>query len=123
MRRSEELLNTFFTQTGVRDGYDERAVDELLDRAVAALRYYEGGGTPGQAPMTAADLESTEVTRTRLRRGYDADEVDALLRDVVATLRHYESGGRPVPVPPSPVQRPTEPRRSKVVRFLRGERD
>jgi DivIVA domain-containing protein len=123
MRRSEDLLNAFFTQTQVRDGYDERAVDELLDRAVAALRYYEGGGTPAEAPVTAADLESTEVTRSRRRRGYDADEVDELRRDVVATLRHYEAGGRPEALPPSPVQRPTERRRSRIVRFLRGERD
>lgn len=55
-------------------GYDEGAVDDLLDDVVAAMR--EGSLTPGQLARWRQRLEP--VTR-RLRPGYDRGQVDALL--------------------------------------------
>lgn len=75
-------------------GYDEREVDELLDKVVGVLRYYEQGGRPGpQAPTSP--IAGHTFTSTKFRRGYDQLEVDDFLDQVNETLHYYEQGGRP----------------------------
>lgn len=65
-------MNSNFTQTSFRRGYDEREVDEFLDQVVETLRYYEQGGRPGpQAPAAPARPGSAGLAEraTRWLRG------------------------------------------------------
>ena len=55
--RGDDVLNTTFTQTQFRRGYDEREVDDFLDRAVVALRHHESGLPVAEAPMSSRDVE------------------------------------------------------------------
>ena len=91
--RGDDVLNTTFTQTQFRRGYDEREVDDFLDRAVVALRHHESGRPVAEAPMSSRDVEGVRFTQTQLRRGYDEEEVDTLLADLAGTLAQHESGG------------------------------
>jgi len=91
--RGDDVLNTTFTQTQFRRGYDEREVDDFLDRAVVALRHHESGRPVAEAPMSSRDVEGGRFTQTQLRRGYDEEEVDTLLADLAGTLAQHESGG------------------------------
>ena len=91
--RGEDVLNVTFTQTQFREGYDEREVDDFLDRATAALRHHEKGLPAAAAPMSSRDVSSARFSETKLRRGYDQEQIDAFLDDVVGTLEQYESGG------------------------------
>jgi DivIVA domain-containing protein len=51
MLTSKDVTRQDFTPTSMRRGYDEREVDDFLDRVIDTLRYYEQGGRPGpQAP-------------------------------------------------------------------------
>lgn len=103
MLTPEDVLNTSFTQTQFREGYEEREVDEFLDDVVASLRHLDGaGGSGGDAPrrlLTADAVGAVRFTPTRYRRGYDMAEVDALLERVVAELATREGGGHPSPAP------------------------
>ncbi len=56
MLSSEEVTNQRFTSTSFRRGYDEREVDEFLDKVVEALRYYEQGGRSGAEQPPTPDL-------------------------------------------------------------------
>lgn len=91
--RSEDVQNATFTQTQFRRGYDEREVDDFLDRATAALRHHEQGLTAAAAPLSSQDVSGVRFTQTQLRRGYDEQEVDTFLDDLVHSLRPYEAGG------------------------------
>ena len=91
--RGDDVLNTTFTQTQFRRGYDEREVDDFLDRAVVALRHHESGLPVAEAPMSSRDVEGVRFTQTQLRRGYDEEEVDTLLADLAGTLAQHEAGG------------------------------
>lgn len=91
--RGDDVLNTTFTQTQFRRGYEEREVDDFLDRAVVALRHHESGRPVAEAPMSSRDVEGVRFTQTQLRRGYDEEEVDTLLADLAGTLAQHESGG------------------------------
>jgi len=91
--RGDDVLNTTFTQTQFRRGYDEREVDDFLDRAVVALRHHESGRPVAEAPMSSRDVEGGRFTQTQFRRGYDEEEVDTLLADLAGTLAQHESGG------------------------------
>jgi len=91
--RGDDVLNTTFTQTQFRRGYDEREVDDFLDRAVVALRHHESGRPVAEAPMSSRDVEGVRFTQTQLRRGYDEEEVDTLLADLAGTLAQHEAGG------------------------------
>jgi DivIVA domain-containing protein len=118
---SKDVLNKTLTSTQFRDGYDEREVDDMLDRVVAALRYYEQGGRPGpQAPASPA--RGHRFRSTKLRRGYDEREVDDFLDQVIETLRHYEQGGRPDPQASASVLA-SEPEGlgQRTLRWLRGD--
>jgi DivIVA domain-containing protein len=128
MLTGDQVLDTLFTQTQFRRGYDEREVDDLLDAVVETLRAHEAG-RHGDARLRAADVESARLTQTQFRRGYDEREIDEFLERVVATLRHHE-GGRAAPTSTVPTARATapvaapsekEPFGRRVVRLLRGE--
>lgn len=78
----EDLVTVEFGRGRGRDaGYDEGAVDDLLDSVVGAMR--DGSLTPGRLAGLRAGLEP--VTR-RLRPGYDRRQVDALLDRLHAQL-------------------------------------
>ena len=91
--RGDDVLNTTFTQTQFRRGYDEREVDDFLDRAGVAPRPHEAGPRVAEAPMSSRDVEGVRFTQTQLRRGYDEEEVDTLLADLAGTLAQHEAGG------------------------------
>ena len=91
--QAEDVLNSTFTQTQLRRGYDERDVDDFLDRATAALRHHESGLPAAQAPLSSRDVSGVRFTQTQFRRGYDEEELDAFLDDLAQTLQQHESGG------------------------------
>jgi len=66
----EEITQARFTPVRVHEGYDMHAVDDLLDRVVAAL----GRGEP-VVPL----LEDVNLGHVRWREGYDLGEVDQFL--------------------------------------------
>ena len=71
----ERIQNAKFRTTRLSPGYDEREVDNLLDRLVATLR--------ASAPPDPAELRSPQVTTRRLLRpGYVKQDVDNLLREI-----------------------------------------
>ena len=121
MLTSKDVLNKTLTSTQFRDGYDEREVDDMLDKVVAALRYYEQGGRPGpQAPPSPA--RGHRFRSTKLRRGYDEREVDDFLDQVIETLRHSEQGGRPDLQAIAPAVGPEpEALGQRALRWLRGD--
>lgn len=94
----EAITNARFTPVRVREGYDMAAVDDLLDRVVAAL----GRGEP-VGPV----LDEARLGHVRVREGYDIGEVDAFLADI----RRLAPGAGPAEsqVPASVVPSPTDP--------------
>ncbi|WP_392543390.1 DivIVA domain-containing protein [Oryzobacter telluris] len=120
--RAEDVLNSTFTQTQFREGYDEREVDELLDDVVATLRRHEGGGAAEAFRMTSEGLGSARFAVTKFRRGYDREEIDAFLADVIHTLRHHEAGGTlPRVTGGASASAPRESLGARILRTLRGE--
>ncbi|GIG29523.1 DivIVA domain-containing protein [Cellulomonas marina] len=88
-----------FAATKFREGYDQDEVDELLDRAAAALDVVAAGGVPD---LTADEVLSAKFQATKFREGYDQDEVDDFLDRVVAALRvvdgHVSDEEAPAPL-------------------------
>ncbi len=91
--RGDDVLNTTFTQTQFRRGYDEREVDDFLDRAVVALRHHESGRPVADAPLASSEVAAGRFSQTKWRRGYDQTEVDAFLENLMWSLQQHESGG------------------------------
>lgn len=83
---ADAVLNAKFRATKFRDGYDEDAVDDFLDRVVATLR------GDAAVPLTAGDIDAQRFPATKFREGYDVEDVDALMERVRATLA---GGGAP----------------------------
>jgi DivIVA domain-containing protein len=57
MLTSRDVERITFTPTQIRRGYDEREVDEFLERVLTTLKHYESGGsvvvpTPEPGPTT-----------------------------------------------------------------------
>jgi len=63
-----------FRTVRFRPGYDDREVDEFLDRLIAALS--------GQGPLDPALVRDRSFSLTRWRPGYVQADVQALLDDV-----------------------------------------
>ncbi len=144
MLTAKDVERVRFGAATLRRGYDQREVDDLLERVAATLRAVEEGRSPDAVPggaLSGDDLDHAVFTST-FRGGYDEREVDTFLDRVSATLRHYGHDSallRPVASPPaSPLASPpagsTTPGTSapspvetrpglvaRVVRFLRGE--
>ena len=66
----ESISNARFTPVRLHEGYEMSAVDDLLDRVVAAL---------GRGDSVLDLLEGGPLPRVRWREGYDIGEVDAFL--------------------------------------------
>jgi len=75
--RAADVEAVTFTQTQVRGGYDEREVDQFLDRVLATVRHYAADASiraPGLAPIPGVETSphspiTTEVGLVdRLRR-------------------------------------------------------
>jgi len=77
---ADGVLNAKFRATKFREGYDQDAVDDFLDRVVATLR------GDAAVPLTAADIDAHRFPSTKFREGYDVNDVDDLLDRVRATL-------------------------------------
>jgi DivIVA domain-containing protein len=82
---ADELRAARFRTTQFRTGYDEGAVDDLIDRLV------------GQLGLDVADheilptVQTSRLPTTKARRGYEMADVDALLARVTSAL-----GGEPM---------------------------
>jgi len=77
-----------FQPTKFRNGYDQRDVDDFLDRVQATFAGYEQGRPVD--PLTPEDVVTTRFRATRWREGYDQGEVDDFLDDVVVALRRSQ---------------------------------
>lgn len=100
MLTPEDVLNTSFTQTQFREGYDERQVDDYLDDVVEAMRHLDDPSRPQpRRRLTSDDVRAVRLTTTRYRRGYDMGEVDTLLEQVAVALAEREGGARPTSPP------------------------
>ncbi len=132
MLTAKDVERVRFTAATLRRGYDQREVDELLDRVAATLRQIEegAGAVPGGV-MTPEEIDATLFTTTSPRGGYDEREVDALLERVSQTLRHYGHDAQLLrPADPEAAPRPAHHRSpdevragplARLVRLLRGE--
>jgi len=121
---ADELRRARFTTTQFREGYEESAVDDLLDAVVAGLLDPD----PGSDGDLVAMVENARLPTTKARRGYAHGDVDALLDRVVTSLGGARAAepttvteGRPVTTtgssasPPSAV---TEPPRGLLARLF-----
>ena len=66
----ESISNARFTPVRLHEGYEMSAVDDLLDRVVAAL---------GRGDAVLDLLDGAVLPRVRWREGYDTGEVDEFL--------------------------------------------
>jgi DivIVA domain-containing protein len=105
MLTAQQVLDTTFTATKFREGYDVEQVDIYLDDVSATLKAYEAGGRPGTGLLTSAAAAGVRFSATKWREGYEVTEVDELIDAIVGTLRSYESG--PAPTSPLTVPHPT----------------
>lgn len=71
---AQRVAEARFTPVRMREGYDMREVDDLLDQIVAVA---------GAPEAVAALVASARFTRVRLREGYDMAEVDEFLASLV----------------------------------------
>ncbi|MEW1952656.1 DivIVA domain-containing protein [Terrabacter sp. NPDC080008] len=124
---ADELRRARFHTTQFREGYEESAVDDLIDAIVARLL------SPGADSRADADLvamvQNAWIPTTKARRGYAQADVDAVLDRLVTTLGGAQpeglatapvastAGTAPVAELPSAV---TEPRRGLLSRLLGG---
>jgi len=84
---ASDVANAKFAPTKWREGYDQREVDDFLDRVRATLAGYEAGRPVD--PLTPEDVTLARFQPTKFREGYRQDEVDDLLDRVVVALRQH----------------------------------
>ncbi|MEO6021115.1 MAG: DivIVA domain-containing protein [Knoellia sp.] len=130
---AETLRSAAFAPTQFRAGYDEGAVDQLLDELEAAVQ-------AGSSGAEVADIASSAaLPMTSMRRGYDCGDVDDFLDEVVrqssvpATTGQMSTGQEPkgqVPTQPrmfAPAEAsvPASPQRrglgTRLLGLMRGE--
>lgn len=80
---ADDVVAVRFRPTAFREGYDQAAVDDFLDRVRVTLRE-RAAGRAGE--LTAAAVADAAFPVTRMRAGYDQAEVDAFLDRVVRAL-------------------------------------
>ncbi|MFD6093900.1 DivIVA domain-containing protein [Oerskovia sp. NPDC060338] len=102
MLTAQQVLDTTFTATKFREGYDVEQVDIYLDDVSATLKAYEAGGRPGPGLLTSVEARSVRFSPTKWREGYDVTEVDELIDAIVSTLQSYEAGPAPAPLQGAP---------------------
>lgn len=109
---ADTIRNAVFTPTQFRAGYDEVAVDELLDEIVRAV---ERGSSGSEIANLAGNAK---LAMTSMRRGYDCGGVDDLLDEVVRQATGVAAAPRPTPAP--------EPQErgglgARLLRLMRGD--
>jgi DivIVA domain-containing protein len=75
----DRIRNAQFRTTRLSPGYDEREVDDLLDRIVGIL-----GASTRPDPD---ELSNARFSTTRLRPGYVQQDVDYLLAEIGQAVR------------------------------------
>ncbi len=103
MLTAQQVLDTTFTATKFREGYDVEQVDIYLDDVSATLKAYEAGGRPGPGLLTSVEARDARFAATKWREGYDVTEVDDLIDAIVGTLQSYEARPTPAPHPTAAV--------------------
>jgi DivIVA domain-containing protein len=101
-----------FTSTQFRAGYDEGAVDDLLDELVHAVE------TGSSGAEVAAIATNTQLPITSMRRGYDRGDVDDFLQDVVRQASDLVAGSPPAAVPAAQERAGLG---GRLLRLLRGD--
>ena len=95
---ADELRAARFRTTQFRTGYDEGAVDDLIDMLVGQL------GTGVADHEILATVRTSRFPTTKARRGYEMGDVDALLARVTSAF-----GGEPMPASTArPIIEPTD---------------
>ena len=103
---STDVTAADFAITKFREGYEQTEVDELLDRARAALAAWESRET---ATLTAADVNAVAFHTTKFGNGYDQDQVDDFLDQIATSLSAHETA---VPEEPEVLEVPASLLRS-----------
>jgi len=117
---AETVRNAVFGSTQFRPGYDEGAVDDLLDELVRAVE-------AGSSSEVVAIARNAQLPMTSMRRGYDCGNVDDFLDDVVrqASDTDTDTVTMSSPAPRAPVPVPASQERSgfgaRLLRAMRGE--
>lgn len=96
---ADELRRARFRTTQFREGYEESAVDDLLDAVVARLLSPDAGSR-SDADLVAM-VHNASIPTTKARRGYAQADVDAVLDRLVTGLDGEQPTGRTA-APPSP---------------------
>ncbi|WP_147425406.1 DivIVA domain-containing protein [Bailinhaonella thermotolerans] len=82
-RRVARVEGVKFSLRRLGMGYDEREVDEFLDRVADTLR-----GT-AERPLTAEDVRGVKFSTTVIRVGYAVPDVDAFMTEVAEMLEDH----------------------------------
>ena len=75
----DRIRNAQFRTTRLAPGYDEREVDDLLDRVVGILC--------ASTRPDPNELSNARFSTTRLRPGYVQEDVDRLLGEIEQAVR------------------------------------
>ncbi|WP_353950921.1 DivIVA domain-containing protein [Knoellia sp. S7-12] len=115
---AETVRNAVFRSTQFRAGYDEGAVDDLLDELVRAV---ENGSSGTEV---AAIASSAKLPTTSMRRGYDTADVDEFLGEVVRQASDPAATSPRTPAPASVPVTASQGRSglgARLLRVLRGD--
>jgi DivIVA domain-containing protein len=77
------VRNVRFPTTRLKEGYDEREVDEFLDAAIVELR---------RGRARASQMRGVRFATTRMRPGYRPADVDAFLERLASEIERLRSG-------------------------------
>lgn len=87
---SRETHRQVFKVTQLKEGYDMKTIDSLLDKITESLRAYETGH-PEFATIHAAYLDVVDIPTARFTPVYNAGQVDDFLDRAKRTLADYEA--------------------------------
>lgn len=87
---SRETHRQVFKVTQLKEGYDMKTIDSLLDKITESLRAYETGH-PEFATIRAAYLDVVDIPTARFTPVYNAGQVDDFLDRAKRTLADYEA--------------------------------
>lgn len=87
---SRETHRQVFKVTQLKEGYDMKTIDSLLDKIAESLRAYETGH-PEFATIRAAYLDVVDIPTARFTPVYNAGQVDDFLDRAKRTLADYEA--------------------------------
>lgn len=87
---SRETHRQVFKVTQLKEGYDMKTIDSLLDKITESLRAYETGH-PEFATIRAEYLDVVDIPTARFTPVYNAGQVDDFLDRAKRTLADYEA--------------------------------